>query len=316
MKGLLLLCFVAVCAGYFNHELIHHVNEGEHGWKAGENEYFRGWDLKGIMERVTPCKAQVAWQRRNDTMEGAPASFDSRKAWPKCASMRQIRNQAECGSCWAFGCVESVTDRYCVAAKQMQNPILSAEYLVSCDSGSAGCFGGSPDQAWNWVEQNGLPTVQCQPYTVPTCKPSQQPCTNFQPTPRCQQKCTGKNPGNSTFNNRYYVSRVYNPKGGMFGSLKKMMEDIQANGPVEVAFSVYEDFIHYKSGVYKHTSGRLLGGHAVKLIGWGTEGGQAYWLCSNSWTTQWGDAGYFKIARGVNECGIEDGPVAGTPKVH
>ena len=52
----------------------------------------------------------------------------------------------------------------------------------------------------------------------------------------------------------------------------------------------------YKSGVYKHTSGYLEGGHAVKLIGWGTENGLDYWLCANSWGTSWGMNGFFKLA--------------------
>ena len=51
----------------------------------------------------------------------------------------------------------------------------------------------------------------------------------------------------------------------------------------------------YKSGVYTHTTGYLEGGHAVKLIGWGTEGGKDYWLCANSWNTSWGDKGFFKM---------------------
>ena len=87
------------------------------------------------------------------------------------------------------------------------------------------------------------------------------------------------------------------------------------NGPVEVAFTVYQDFLTYKSGVYSHTTGDELGGHAVKLIGWGTENGVDYWLCSNSWTTSWGNNGYFKIRKGTDECGIEDDVVAGMAQV-
>lgn len=60
----------------------------------------------------------------------------------------------------------------------------------------------------------------------------------------------------------------------------------------------------------------MLGGHAVKIIGWGTENGSPYWLVANSWNTDWGDlGGYFKILRGVDECGIESSIVAGMPKV-
>ena len=68
--------------------------------------------------------------------------------------------------------------------------------------------------------------------------------------------------------------------------------------------------ITYKSGVYQHQSGSALGGHAVEMIGWGTENGTPYWLIKNSWNDQWGDKGTFKILRGSNECGIE-GDVSG-----
>ena len=81
-------------------------------------------------------------------------------------------------------------------------------------------------------------------------------------------------------------------------------------GPVEAAFTVYADFPTYKSGVYKHMSGKELGGHAIKIIGWGTEDGNDYWLVNNSWNSDWGDHGTFKILRGINECGIE-GEVVG-----
>jgi len=55
----------------------------------------------------------------------------------------------------------------------------------------------------------------------------------------------------------------------------------------------------------------LLQGHAIKILGWGVENDQPYWLVANSWNDQWGDNGYFKILRGVDECGIEDEISAG-----
>jgi len=90
-----------------------------------------------------------------------------------------------------------------------------------------------------------------------------------------------------------------------------MMAELATNGPVESAFTVYADFVHYKSGVYSHQTGEPLGGHAIKVIGYGTENGTDYWLVQNSWTTTWGDGGYFKIKRGDDECGIEDSFTAG-----
>jgi len=66
-------------------------------------------------------------------------------------------------------------------------------------------------------------------------------------------------------------------------------------GPLEGWFTVYEDFFHYKSGVYYHVYGGVGGGHSVKVLGWGTEGGMDYWLCANTWGDQWGMQVYFKI---------------------
>ncbi|XP_016121449.1 cathepsin B-like, partial [Sinocyclocheilus grahami] len=88
------------------------------------------------------------------------------------------------------------------------------------------------------------------------------------------------------------------------------MKELFKNGPVEAAFTVYEDFLHYKSGVYQHVSGSVLGGHAIKILGWGEENSVPYWLAANSWNTDWGDNGFFKILRGEDHCGIESEIVA------
>jgi len=84
------------------------------------------------------------------------------------------------------------------------------------------------------------------------------------------------------------------------------MQAIYKSGPVETAFTVYEDFANYVSGIYTHVSGGIEGGHAVKIVGWGEENGVKYWKVANSWNPYWGEKGYFRIARGRNECGIED----------
>lgn len=79
------------------------------------------------------------------------------------------------------------------------------------------------------------------------------------------------------------------------------------DGPVETAFTVYQDFENYVSGIYQQTSNTVLGGHAVKITGWGVENGVKYWKVANSWNPYWGEKGFFRILRGVDECGIESG---------
>jgi len=73
------------------------------------------------------------------------------------------------------------------------------------------------------------------------------------------------------------------------------MQDLYEYGSVTAAFTVYEDFVSYKSGVYEHKTGRALGGHAIKIVGYGVEDGTDYWLVMNSWNDSWGDGLKVKV---------------------
>ena len=86
-------------------------------------------------------------------------------------------------------------------------------------------------------------------------------------------------------------------------------EELMTYGPISTIITVFTDFIHYKSGVYKHLGGSEIGSHAIEVIGWGVEQGEKYWLCKNSWGSKWGIQGFMKIAYG--EVGIENSFTAG-----
>lgn len=88
-------------------------------------------------------------------------------------------------------------------------------------------------------------------------------------------------------------------------SVSEIMTAIYAYGSVTAGFQVYSDFEQYRGGVYRHQSGQHKGGHAIKIIGWGTEQGVPYWLCQNTWGANWGDRGFFKFLRGENHCEME-----------
>jgi cathepsin B len=71
-----------------------------------------------------------------------------------------------------------------------------------------------------------------------------------------------------------------------------MQAELMTNGPIESGFMVYKDFSNYKSGVYIYDgSSEALGGHAIRIVGWGTEDGVDYWLVANSWGSNWGEDG-------------------------
>jgi len=296
-------------------ELVKHINNAGTTWRASLEQ--------GGLEKMTVREARSMLgvlpggpklTRKTFTREshqGVPDSFDSRTNWPKCVTMKAIRDQSACGSCWAFGAVEAMSDRYCVALGKT-NMSISAEDLNSCcDFCGMGCGGGYPSAAWSYWQSTGLVSETCAPYSLPSCDHhlpnSPNPCPRDEyPTPDCPTRCED---GSSMKSSKHYASNVYAVSGEA-----DIQQEIFKNGPVEVAFSVYEDFLTYKSGVYSYTTGSFLGGHAVKMLGWGVENNVPYWICANSWNPHWGDQGYFKIKRGGDECGIEDEADAGIPK--
>ncbi|GMH20843.1 hypothetical protein Nepgr_022685 [Nepenthes gracilis] len=280
------------------------------GWEAAMNPRFSNYTvgefrrLLGV--RFTPeCERKSIPVMSHSKSLKLPANFDARTAWPQCSTISRILDQGHCGSCWAFGAVESLSDRFCINFDM--NISLSVNDLLACCGilCGAGCEGGTPIHAWRYFVHHGVVTEQCDPYfddigcSHPGCEPEY-------PTPKCKKHCVDEN--QLWRKSKHYSVNAYR----INSDPQDIMAEVYKNGPVEVAFTVYEDFAHYKKGVYKHVTGDMLGGHAVKLIGWGTtDDGEDYWLLANQWNRSWGDDGYFKIKRGTNECGIEDDVIAG-----
>lgn len=293
-------------------------------WVAGKN--FAGQSIENAVKLLGARKSEY-WKRKLPTvkhkidLEEIPESFDARTAWPECPSISDIRDQGECGSCWAFGAVEAISDRICIQSQGKKQVNISAENMLACcDECGFGCNGGYPPAAWSYWVEAGLVTggqhgsdSGCQPYSFRHCEHHTTgpyvPCTGEGSTPKCSHKCReGYSVGYKK--DKHRGKTAYN----VFGDVETIQTEIMKNGPVEGAFSVYSDFLLYKSGVYQHVKGAELGGHAIRVLGWGVENSVPYWLVANSWNPTWGDQGYFKILRGSDECGIEDEMVAGMSK--
>lgn len=208
--------------------------------------------------------------------------------------------------CQAWAAVASLQDRTALRSLGKLTPILSAKYLLVCSkipgkqSGQAGCTENTLLNAFIHLYLQGTTTCKCsgkyEGKALPSCdkllENTKDVC--FDSTParffRCIAPC------------------VVAGTAMQGGDEVSIMTDIFVNGPVAAAFKLYSDFYTFdaKSSIYKRSSeGKRVGGQAVRLVGWGEEGGQKYWVAANSWGTSWGDRGYFRIARGVNECGIE-----------
>lgn len=304
-------------------DMINYINTlPNNTWKAGPN--FRGVPMEHIKGLCGSLKSDFKHPTRIHAVEAQdlPEEFDPRKQWPNCPTLKEIRDQGSCGSCWAFGAAEAMSDRICIASKGNTNVEISAEDLLSCCSTCGmGCNGGFPAAAWSFFERTGLVSgglynshQGCRPYSIEACEHhtngTRPPCKGTVDTPKCEKKCE-PNYKVSYENDKHYGKRSYS----VSRHEDQIKTELMKHGPVEAAFTVYEDFLLYKSGVYKHVTGHAMGGHAVKLMGWGVEDGTNYWLLANSWNTDWGDNGYFKILRGSDECGIESELVAGDPKL-
>ena len=304
--------------------IISHVNSVQKSWVAGHNKYFDGMDLqtiKGLMGTLETPEHLKLPLKDIESLEDIPETFDSATNWPKCESLKEIRDQSTCGSCWAFGAVEAMSDRICIKSGQTDQTRISSADMLSCCGFSCGngCNGGYPSGAWNHYKNAGVVTGDlygdnkwCYPYQFAECdhhvNGTRGPCGSSKPTPACKKECTSES-GKTYSSDKFKASSVYSVPS----QVSKIQTEIMTHGPIEVAFTVYNDFLTYKSGVYHHTSGSALGGHAVKMVGWGVENGTPYWDIVNSWNDGWGNNGHFRIRRGNNECGIESQGVAGIP---
>lgn len=244
-----------------------------------------------------------------------PQSFDAATKWPHCQTITHIRDQSACGSCWAVAAAESISDRFCTYGGPSNLLISAANLLECCSYCGQGCGGGDPALAWLYWSTSGLVSDTCQPYPFPKCehhipKNHYPPCPqNAYPTPSCPSPATSCSNSNAT-STLHYGNKSWSLMGE-----DDFKRELFSTGPLEVTFSVYKDFLSYKSGVYESDLQNYLGGHAVKLVGWGTLNGTPYWKIANSWNTDWGLNGYFLIERGVDMCGIEDSGTAGSPKL-
>lgn len=311
--------------------MVYHINKiVQTTWKAGPSK-FDTWDFESVKRLMGVPLSQIGGKLNkylpiveHDINEvDIPDEFDSRTEWPNCPTIKEIRDQGNCGSCWAISAVEAMSDRICVTSNAKDNAHLSAEDMVSCcHICGFGCNGGYPQMAWEYFKRSGIVTggnyeshEGCKPYSIEACEHhttgTRPPCQGESKTPACTSTCDSSY-NVSYKNDKHFGKSVYTVKKDE----KQIQLEIMKNGPVQTAFTVYEDFLSYKTGVYQHKTGGAVGGHAVKLIGWGVdkETSTPYWLVANSWNNDWAEDGFFRIKRGSNECEFESGVVAGIPK--
>uniref|UniRef100_A0A3Q3BIY7 Cathepsin L1-like n=1 Tax=Haplochromis burtoni TaxID=8153 RepID=A0A3Q3BIY7_HAPBU len=212
-----------------------------------------------------------------------PANVD----WRKEGLVGPVRNQGLCGSCWAFSSLGALEGQLKKHTGTLVS--LSPQNLVDCSTqdGNLGCRGGYITKAYSYVIRNGGVDSE-----------------SFYPYEHKNGKCRYSVQGRAGYCSKFSVL----PEGD-----EKMLQKVLASvGPISVAVNaMLESFHMYSGGLYNVPScNPKLINHAVLLVGYGTDGGQDYWLVKNSWGTAWGEGGYIRLARNKNNlCGIASFPV-------
>jgi len=209
-----------------------------------------------------------------------PPSVD----WRTKGYVTEVKNQGQCGSCWAFSSTGALEGQHYRKLGVMTS--LSEQNLIDCSHnyGNDGCEGGLMDNAFTYIKENhGIDKENTYPYEAKDRK--------------CRYKPRDIGATDSGF--------VDIPAGNE----EKLKEAVATVGPVSVAIDAsHESFQFYSQGVYdeEQCSSEQLD-HGVLVVGYGTTADtkEDYWIVKNSWGTQWGDGGYIKMSRNKsNQCGI------------
>ena len=234
--------------------------------------------IEEVAERALESQAEM--KELAIGVVGAPAAKDWRSEGGG-NYVTVIKNQASCGSCVAFGAVATVESRLRI---QRGDPNLAVDFseahLFFCHARAEGATcstGWWPEKAFDAFRDKGVVDEACYPYNLSNTD--------------CSGLC-------SDWANRIRKITGYQNLTGKPADIKNW---VATTGPVSACFVVYQDFFSYTTGIYKHVSGSQAGGHCVTIIGYNDNPG--YWICKNSWGTNWGEQGFFKIAYG--ECGID-----------
>ena len=223
-------------------------------------------------------------------------------------------------------------------ADNIKHPEKEQELVAERQSRSnktSACFGNTLADAWQYLYTIGTNTRKCVPYdkkyglfkefdTLGSFSEPQRMPTCAQVTGILGDMCADftyneYNAEESGTPARFYRALHFYaiagvPKDG--GNEFHIRYNIFRWGPVSASFAVYPDFYTFdaKNAIYEwNGNGEQVGGHAVEIVGWGSENGKDYWIIENSWGTDWGEDGYFRMVRGNNNCQLEENIVTGVP---
>jgi len=200
--------------------------------------------------------------------------------WRTKGCVNEIKDQGQCGSCWAFSTIQSIEG--CYAAQNGKLYSLSEKQLVDCCTACSGCDGGLMTSAMDWVikhENGGFMGEDDYPY-----KPQEGQCK---------------------FDASKVKFTIIGYKEIAEGSESDLAAKCASQGPIAIAIDASNwSFQMYSGGIYDESACSPYNlDHGVGCVGYGKEGSKQYWIVRNSWGEDWGEKGYIRMIKGNNQCG-------------
>jgi len=245
-------------------------NAGNHTWQAGINQFS---DLTPAEFKAQYLSSLIVPQGDNRLVDNTVMLPDPSQPndvdWRSKGAVTPVKNQGQCGSCWAFSATGAI-EGWAVAKGGKSLTSLSEQAFVDCTRavGNQGCNGGWPDKTIGWAASHGVTTESSYPYTARDGS-----CKSFTP--------------------------LYKPGGVSTGSGEATLSAQLNSLPVSVCVDASGGFQSYHSGVFSGPCGTQIN-HAILAVGYTS----SYFIVKNSWGTSWGSSGYIYMAKGKNLCGI------------
>lgn len=211
----------------------------------------------------------------------APESFD----WRTRGKVTEVKNQGQCGSCWAFSVTENIESVWMIKKGLTNHTMdhLSPQQIVDCDHVDGGCNGGDTPTAYKYViDAGGLETEKEYPYRAE------------------DGKC------------KFEKSKVYSHITGYRYATSKhdektLMDHTYSESPLSICVDA-ENWQLYSKGIMTgpQCARRVTLDHCVQIVGYDHSHNPPYWIVRNSWGRDWGEHGYILLEYGENTCGLTD----------
>jgi len=239
----------------------------------------------GMLEPLPEQRIDEASERYFDQLRMSRSSVPSSYSSVDEGIVSPVKDQKDCGSCVAFAAMSAIETCF----KKLTGAFgdYSEQQMVDCAFGiygAKGCNGAPPHAYLMWAGKN----------KIEFAAESQYPYLNMWPKLECPSDI-------SVYNQGARVSGLYYTYYGDEELLKKLVYE---NGAVSAGVYASGGLQDYEGGIFAGCAPDAKTNHAISVVGYGTENGVDYWLIKNSWGTDWGENGFFRLQRGVGMCGI------------